>query len=239
MHYIILLAFVVILCLLHYKRILLFIYRIFYSRYSYKYTNFFKKLINDNPYNYCIKDDFFDHILPFFREEKEAKKYIPVKEITFGSIHPGCSLNKILRLKEKPYCFNVYKFGDNHIKLIGYKDYILDSPCNILYYFVDNKYFMREFVFSLPKENSISQIATKLTEKYIDHIDTKSSKFYILDNSKNISIFFRNCGFQVTVAYLCMQEKTTNNKVKNIIEYFDSISKKIKNHGYNKNVNPF
>lgn len=210
-----------VLFIVFFKPIRLFLIKLFLTHYSFSYVRVFRKYFYKNPFVHCIKDSFEHRARHFHEHEKNSQFFTTKADISFNKIPFYTSFAKIKKIKQKPYCFNAYKLGKHYVKVIGYKESLAQLGCNVLFYFLDKKFFLGEYVFKDPTEKTVKNILTLLQDKYIDKkqdiVEIENSKFYIThDNGSRI--FYRYNGFSVTISYI-------NIKAGNLQDKFDDVFK--------------
>lgn len=204
-----------------FKPVRLFLIKLFFSRYSYSYVRVFRKYFYKNPFGHCIKDSFEHHARHFYESEKNSRFYTTKEDISFNKIPFYTSFAKIKKIKKKPYCFNSYKLGKHYIRVIGYKESLAQLGCNVIFYFLDSKFFLGEYVFKDPTEKTVNNILTLLQNKYIDKqqgtLGIENSKFYITHDDGS-QIFYRYNGFSVTLSYINLKAGNLEEKFNNVFE---------------------
>ncbi len=219
-----------------YPKIKLFLIKTLYSKYSYRYLSTFKSFSNKSPFSYCIKDEVIYHILPFLEIEKNAEVYPSKHPISFGNIAFGTSYKKVIKEKKKPICFNAFRIMNYDFKIIGYKDVVLDMSTRILYYFVDNVFFMGEYVFKSPDDKKLEKILNAISEKYLAKPVKKSNRFYIEVNPVS-KLFFRDNGFNILIAYANFEDEQVKTKLTEAHNYLRNIGETLKQKDYRHKVN--
>ena len=121
------------------------------------------------------------------------------KEIYFENTPFYINYKDFLKKKGKPYCFNAFAFNqpDFVIKALGYHSTIAGSNSILVFYFMNDSFFMGEYIFKNPKTN----IKASLIDHFLDINEFSHDNFYI-ENTKNRIIHFQNTGFTVDIKYL-------------------------------------
>jgi len=92
-----------------------------------------------------------------------------------------------------------------------------------LYYFINDKFFFGEYVFSDVQGLDVSAIANALLKKYNVENFINEDRFYISDNSNN-EIGFINNGITMTIKYLCRNDSDINSELDFVINQGKGIS---------------
>jgi len=206
-----------VLFIFFFRPIRLFLIRLLFSKYSFSYVKVFKKYFFKNPFVHCIKDSFEHHARHFYEEEKNAVSFKTTNDITFGKMPFNTTFQKVRKLKKKPYCFNSYKMGKYYIKVIGYKESLVNLGCNVVYYFIDNRFFLGEYVFKEPTEKTIGNIIKLVQQKYLEDKTVGLNKFYI-NHEDGSQIFYRNTGFAVILSYINLKATNLSEKFNEVFE---------------------
>lgn len=215
--------------IISFPRLKLFFIKIFYSKYNYRYINAYKKITNKSPHGYCIKDEFIYHILVFKDRDERFNNYKTEMEIKFGDFEYFDTYQKLRKQKGKPFCFNSYYLNNKYdIKIIGYRDSMYNTTMRVLYYFIDDVFFMGEYVFKGTIDEKAKRISKIMHEKYISKQSVPSEKFYI-DGSFNTSIHFADTGFSLIIKYFCNDNDEIKAKLNDICKDYNNISKKFDN----------
>ncbi len=219
-------AIIVFLAIISYPRIKLFLLKIFYSKYNYRYINVYKKYTNRSPHGYCIKDEFIYHILVFNDRDEKFEKYSTVKEIKFGDVEYFTTYQEIKKQKGKPYCFNSYYLNNKYdIKILGYRDSMYNTTIRVLYYFIDDEFFMGEYVFKGTLADRAKRISKIIHEKYLGRKTEANEKFYI-DGPYDSTIHFTDTGFSLIIKYFSNGDKYIKAKLDDICDEYKGIEKK-------------
>ena len=210
------------------KRIHLFLLKIFFSKYSYRYINVYKKYTNKNPHGYCIKDEFVFHILDFFSINTKHSSFTSNKAINFGDIEYFITYKELVKNRKKPFCFNSYFLNNKYdIKIIGYRDTIFNLSMRVIYYFIDDVFFMGEYVIKETSEIKIKRISKIIYEKYLDKstiTEVLDDNFYIFGINNTI-MHFTNTGFALIIKYFSNQDFSTKAKIDEICNEYKGIVK--------------
>ena len=220
-------AIIIFATITSFSRIKLFLLKTFYSKYNYRYINAYKKYTNKNPHGYCIKDEFVFHILEFFKKNESCESYTTDKVIKLSDVEYFTTYKELTKIKEKPICFNSYFLNNKYdVKIIGYRDSMFNSSMRVLFYFIDDVFFMGEYVIKETSDNKIERISKIIHEKYLGRNNRVGAKenFYIdgLDNSK---MYFTNTGFSLIIKYFSNNDNTIKAKIDNICGEYKGIIK--------------
>ncbi len=215
-------------------RLKLFFTRIFRGKYSLAYVTLYKKYYMKNPYAHCIKDEFVFRIFSFFEKSKDTKQFKTNKTIQFGETPFLVRYNDFIKSFGKPYCFNTYLMqpSDNKLKILGQKEQMYNTDMKALYYFIDNTFFMGEYIFKEINHETINKISNLLQKKYLDDILTEGTGDFYIENKNNTIIYFSYTGFALILRYYCRKDTQINNILE---EYYTEMRT---TSGYIKNEHP-
>lgn len=212
---------------LTYKRLVLMMVKLFYSKYSYKYLRVYKGFYYTSPFGYCIRDDISQHLLPFVGPEKDLPVFKTKKHITFGNWDFYSKMSKIRKKQGKPICFNAFKLGKTHFRILGYRDMLANIPTRVLYFGLDNHFFMGEYVFKKIAENQKKFILESLEKKYLGEKVGTDKMFYIQE-SENRKIHFRDTGFSLIITYIDLAEQQTRESLNNVYQQLQDMGDQFK-----------
>lgn len=179
---------------------LLFI-RIFGGKYSFEYLEFFKEHDLRNPLNNCIKDEITLHISVFFKKLKGAAEFKTQTPIEFKDVPFLTSYKTLVNEFGTPHCINIARFGNQRVKVVGYHETFHQKKMKSLFYFLEDVFFMGEFVFSETRRMDPAQVREGIAQKYLDGKELELDTFYIEGPNGNILNFHDN-GFFASVKYL-------------------------------------
>jgi hypothetical protein len=187
------------------KGIQLTIIRMIFGAYSYEYLNIFKKYFVRSPYQYCFRDDFISHLLFVLSKKANIPSYKSAKDIHFENTPYALKYKELLRTKGKPDCFNAFRFYNPQfeIKAVGYHNNIGGSKAVMVYYFMDDLFFMGEYIFKNPR----TDVKSSLIGHFLDTKGIAEENFYI-ENSKDRIIHYQNTGFTIDIKYLSREDQT-------------------------------
>lgn len=195
------LAIALLVIALNWRRINIRLVRTLYGKYSFRYVKYFKDRNMKGPFSPCLKDDFITHIIKFFDKPNSAAEYKTNQNIQFGNVPFGERYKRVRREKGNPDCFNVSKIENSDLKIIGYRDSLFNANIKSVYYFLNNVFFMGEYLFSESSRDRIPEVAGVLCKKYTDKAaNEKFDSFFIHDPHKS-SIHFEDNGFNLSIKY--------------------------------------
>ena len=212
----------VILGIIFRKLVWLLLIHAIYGRYSHEFALQYKKFYIRSPFQYCFRDEFITHLL-FFKDNQDKCPVIKTgKDIFFENIPFFVKYKEFIRKKGTPYCFNSYEFSHPRftIQAVGYQEAVAGSKATIIYYFMDNLFFMGEYIFKNPKTG----IKQSLLSHFADNTDLIGDQFYILNHSDRI-VHYQDTGFTIDIKYLSRENETITNKLQ---EYIDGLTNKPK-----------
>ncbi len=208
-----------ILVFISLPKIKLFFIRLRKTKYSFKYITTYKRYYNKSPFPYCVKDEFEYHILPFAEHEKDAVIYKTSTDIIFGNVPFFRTYAQVRKDKGVPDCFNAYQIAGIDIKVAGYRDSYFGTSTQVLFFFLDNVFFMGELLFKWPKGRNIDEIFKVLANKYTTDAIKGGKRFYIKKTEAEV-MFFRDSGFSLVLAYVNLDNQEINSKVEAVYNQF-------------------
>lgn len=191
--------------------------RIFKGKYSLAYNELYRKLkslvhTEKTPFTKCIKNLPQYNVFELFNKDSSYKVYKTNRNISFGNTPFSESFEKLLKESDKQFCYNIYKINLSEWKVLGYKEKKFDTNMKTLYYFINDKFFFGEYVFSDVQVLDVPAIANALFKKYNIENFKNEDRFYISDNS-NSEIGFINNGITLTIKYLCRKDSDINSEL--------------------------
>jgi hypothetical protein len=174
-----------------------------YGKYSYKYIKIYKDYFIRSPFKYCFRDDFIAHILFVLIKKPEVPSYKSLKDIYFEKTAYFTEYKQFLKKKGQPFCFNAFLLKEKgcEIKALGYNETVNGSKAISVYYFMNDLFFMGEYIFKNPK----TDIKSSLIDHFLDSGAISSDNFYI-ENSKDRVIHFLDTGFTIDIKYLSRED---------------------------------
>ena len=182
------------------------------GKYSLQYVNLFKKNNLRSPFTPCIKDEFIFHVLMFLLKSPRAKSFKTSNNIQFGNIPFTTTYKEVFLNKGIPYCFNSMMVGKHEIKVVGYQELVNKTKFKSIYFFINDKFCVGEYLFSEVGKVESLNISKILMKKYITDSIDQIEEFYIDDVSGNV-IYSRDNGFETSIKYC----NFGNSEVKDIL----------------------
>jgi len=212
--------FVTILTYRFRKAIKLTIIRMVYGQYSYEFLSTYKSYFVRSPFQYCFRDDFISHLLFVLSKKDDLPAHKSTKDIYFENTPYQIGYKNFLQSKGAPYCFNAFVFEhlDFEIKALGYQAIISGSKATTVFYFMNDTFFMGEYIFKHPK----TDVKASLLDHFLNISELTEDNFYI-ENTKNRIIHYQNTGFSVDIKYL---NKEDNVIIENLKVYYNFITGK-------------
>jgi hypothetical protein len=192
------------------KAIILTFLKIIYGRYSYEFLSTYKRFFVRSPFQYCFRDDFIAHLLFVLSKKEEIPSYKSPKEIYFENTPYFINYKEFLKKKGTPYCFNAFLFHqfDFEIKTLGYQENIAGSKAITLFYFMNDVFFMGEYIFKNPR----TDIKSSLVNHFLGSTEVTGDNFYI-ENTRNRIIHYQDTGFTVDIKYLNKEDESIINNL--------------------------
>jgi hypothetical protein len=213
--------FILLILIVRFRReIVVLSIRMMYGKFSYEFYNIYKKSFIRSPFNYCFRDEFITHLLFILSKKEEIPSFNSGKEIYFENTPFFINYKDFLKKKGKPYCFNAFAFNqpDFVIKALGYHATIAGSNSILVFYFMNDSFFMGEYIFKKPKND----IKGSLTDHFLEIKDLPGDNFYI-ENTKDRIIHYQNTGFTVDIKYLSRENKAI---IENLKQYYNKVTGK-------------
>lgn len=209
----------VILAIRYRKLLVLKIVKLSYGKYSYEYLTYFKRIFIRSPYQYCFRDEFISHVLFILDKRNELPVYKSFHDIIFEDQTFFTNYNDFIKHKGAPYCFNAFAFEDPHfvVKVVGYQEMISNKKGIAAYYFIDDLFFMGEYIL---KETS-DETKETIMKPYLDPMATEDN-FYV-ENTHDRIIHFQNTGFTIEIKFLTREDKKIIDTLK---RYHDQMTTK-------------
>jgi len=211
----------IIILIFRFRKVLkLNLIRLAYGQYSYPYHSTFKKYFVKSPFQYCFRDDFVAHILYVLSKKEEVPCFKSRKDISFENTAYFTKYKDLLKERGNPDCFNSFFFDHLgfEIKALGYQSNIAGSKATIVFYFMNDSFFLGEYIFKNPK----TDIKADMVFHFLGNKEMEADNFYI-ENTKNRIIHFHNTGFTVDIKYLNREDQVI---IDNLNEYYNFITGK-------------
>lgn len=213
----VLILIIIFLIIFLFKKIKLYIIQIFYGKYSYKYVSRFKHYTNTSPFPRCYKDDLIHHIIMFKKRDKNSKIYKTDNIIQFDNIPFLTDYNKFTAIKGKPQCFNAFIIDNDEVRVIGYNQSKFDTDILTLYYFINNVFFMGEYIINNITKINTENISKIILNKYFKQSIENSNSFYI-ENTNDTTIYFGDNGFSLFIKYFYLKNTQINDYIDKYLE---------------------
>jgi hypothetical protein len=186
------------------KTITLAAIRMIYGQFSYEFYHLYKKYYVRSPLQYCFRDEFISHLLFVISKKNELPSFKTTKDIYFENTPYLINFKDFLNKKGKPYCFNAFAFSepDFVVKALGYQAIISGSKAVLVFYFMNDTFFMGEYIFKNPKND----IKESLMKHFVGTGDIPADNFYI-ENSGDRIIHYQDTGFTIDIKYLTRENK--------------------------------
>ncbi|MBM3404899.1 MAG: hypothetical protein FJY10_08425 [Bacteroidetes bacterium] len=182
------------------KRIKVAIYHLLYGTFSYKYLSLYKQYTGKSPFPYCFKDDFLNHIFYMLKVQGESPVYKTDAKIKFGDEEFLVDRKHIMQKRGEPDFFQSHEFNDHIFKVAGYWETIFNSEVKMLFFFIDDIFFMGEYLFREKSLAHLDEIVPILESKYMREKIGSRENFYLMDEDQSM-IFLGNNGFNVFIQY--------------------------------------
>jgi len=193
---------------------LIFFYiRLFYGKYSPRYYFIYKKYVKKSAYRPCYKDSFIAHIEIFLENDENYEIHNTSQKISFVNFNFGCSIKELKKVKGEPYYYTIEKIGKADIICIGYNEDSLNTEIKTIYYFLNNKLFMGEYVFKSVPSQIENNIYKTLEDKYLNEPIRNKTCFIIKDYDQSV-IIPENTGFELIIKYFCRENKEAYKLIK-------------------------
>ena len=215
-----LIIFLVVLAAFFRKTIALTITRMIYGQFSFEFYHLYKKYYVRSPYQYCFRDEFIAHLLLVISKKSNLPSFKSDKDIYFENTPYFINYNDLLKKKGVPHCFNAFAFNepDFVIKAVGYHASVAGSKAVLVFYFMNESFFMGEYIFKNPKNN----VKASLMDHFIGMEDISADNFYI-ESSKDRIIHFQDTGFTIDIKYLTMENQGI---IETLEEYYSKVTGK-------------
>jgi len=203
------------------KAIILMAIRLIFGQYSYEFSSTYKKFYIRSPFQYCFRDEFISHLLFVLSKKEEIPSHRSKKDIYFENTPYNIDYKDFIKEKGAPYCFNAFEFQrlDFEIKALGYRATIAGSKAITVFYFMNDSFFMGEYIFKNPK----TDIKASLLNHFLNKEGGLPEDNFYIENTKNRIIHYQNTGFSVDIKYL---NKEDSEVIENLNGYYTFISGK-------------
>ncbi|MEI7724798.1 MAG: hypothetical protein WCK09_06810 [Bacteroidota bacterium] len=122
------------------------------------------------------------------------------KPILFEKTEFGSDLKELVHVKGEADCVNFLKAGEAVIKIVGYRERIMNVSVLLLFYSSGERYFLGEYIFSPKEKSTWSQFANSIFKKYAVPDSEEHRQFYIEDEKGSILCFYDD-GFSISIKF--------------------------------------
>ncbi len=216
--------------ILFYKDVILFVYRMFVGRYSYKYFEYYKSLKKHYPKTICIKDPFIHYFNDFF-VQNNVKTFETEVIINSGNFEFGQKFRDIIKKKGRPNYLSAHSYNDYYGKVVGYKTRMADYPSRALHYFFNGTMVMGQYSMKKVSPEDKQKLVNQLIEKY--QIDKPEKLNFIIKDSEENQLQFWDSGFSLYIKYYTPISPEIHEKIKACLYSYKKIDDKtLKNSTY-------
>jgi hypothetical protein len=196
--------------------------KVFFGKYSSAYLAIYKRYTGQNPYAYCIKDDFINHIAGFYKKSNKLQEFNSSQDITFLDTDYGTSFSKVRKMNKKQLCLNANRLREFDLKVLGYRDIMFTAEMKKYFFFANGKFFLGELTFKNPNQKNIQQIVAVLAKKYLNGKIPETDTF-LINGSNKTSLLCTNNGFHLKISYLSLAMSEVNSLLE---EYWANTTQK-------------
>ena len=204
--------FIIIFAFILKKRLKLLILKLKYGKYSFNYLRQFKKYAKKSPFPYCFKDDIVPYLKEFTYRKKTSDQFKSEKEMIFENTSYSLNLSDFTKSHGTPDCFNAFSVKGSEIRVFGYKCSKFNTESKTLFYFIDDIFFMGEYLIeNISKFDYYTLAGNILLENNVD--SNKSTSHFYIDSGEDSTIYFTENGFTLSIKYI----DNTNEKIREIM----------------------
>lgn len=214
-----------IVLLLFRKRFYLAVVRLFYGRFSLHYVNAYRRLFYNHPFPQSIKDDFINHIIVFFQTDNKITEYQTSEKIEFLGFNFGSTLKQLLKAKKNPDSFYVTKENTHEVKILGFNENLFGGDVKALFYFIDDRFFMGEYIFTEISKVNPSLLSKAISEKY-KLSESVEGQDFLINSSGEYKLYYTNTGFSIMIRYFSLKDPIVAKKLKESVKSFIDIFSK-------------
>jgi len=225
----------IILILVFKIRIYLFFIKAVKGKFSYEYVQFYKDHNIRSPFVPCLKDEILMKLIMFLDLNNRSQIFKTHLTIQFGNTKFLEPYHNIYKSKGKPICFNSLKENKIDFKVVGYRENFLEEGIKALYYFVNDKLIMGEYVFLDVSRSNSDNIIELLCKKYEIGLKVETETFYV-DDDDNSQIYFENNGFDISIKYFYKKDRESIELLKNVQNNLKINKNKIQKSEYQKQL---
>jgi hypothetical protein len=203
--------FLIILGLRFRKFLLLSFTRMVYGQYSFEFFQLYKRYFVRSPFQYCFRDEFINHLLFVMDKTGDLPRFKSPKDIYFENTPYFIHYKDFLKSKGNPYCFNAFSFKnpDFIIKAAGYQEKIAGSRAVTVFYFMNDLFFMGEYIFKNPR----TKIKESLVSHFLSDQQIELDNFFI-ENTKDRIVHYQDTGFTVDIKYITEENDSISETLK-------------------------
>ena len=193
-----------------------------HGKYSWDYVQIFKKANHRSPFNPCFKDDLILHYYRLIKRFEGTPVFSTKEQIKYSSIPFFLSFQELVKQKKELDkegvidSFSVIKEGGIEMKVIGYTVELYGLTVKELFYFVDNTFFMGEFIVKEISKNNPHKLLESIRKKYLNGLKEYPEKFYI-DSATGETILIENDGFSLSLKYFSSQNAAVLDKLNKVV----------------------
>jgi hypothetical protein len=201
---------VIILLLRFRKFIRLTVTKWTYGEYSFEFFRLYKKYFIRSPFQYCFRDEFVTHLLFVMDKQKDLPTFKSHKDIFFEGTPFFVNYKDFLKDRGEPYCFNAFEFRDPDfiIKALGYQEKVAGSKATLVFYFMNDLFFMGEYIFRNPKQ----PIKESLVGHFMEN-ETISHDNFFIENTRRRIVHYQDTGFTIDIKYLSEEDDNIMEKL--------------------------
>lgn len=148
----------------------------------------------------CFNNETLLHFDKIIQMKDSFQNYRTSIPINMDGIRFGKDLKKIIQIKGVADCINNDKFGEEHIHVSGYREFILGKQVKILFFTCWEKFFFGEYLFNNGLKEIQQPLAELILKKYQITVTELSSSFYIRDDAGALLCFYDD-GFSLFIKY--------------------------------------
>jgi len=143
------------------------------------------------------------------------------QEIMFSNIPFGQNIERVKRIKGKAFKYEIFKYSNNQIKLLMYKNIIEDRKRISLYYFIDDLLAVGEHIYISPLPSEFRIFRKAASDKYKFSVP-EGQNIFCITGANEIKIFFQKSSNlkltylspQATLPQFIFTEKSIENQSK-------------------------
>jgi hypothetical protein len=202
--------------------------KLMHGSFSTQYVVAHKRLLMSHPYPQSIKDDFINHVVPFFKEDDKMDVYTTGERIEYMGFAFGSGIKELLRYKKSPGFLTISNTRKQNvcagyiIKIFGYTEDLFNTQVRLLFYFIKEKFFMGEIYLSDSSAEQADFLCKILAEKYKLSGFTESNDF-LINGPDGTSINYKNTGFSLMIRYFNINDAEVARSIKDCVASFVSL----------------